>query len=167
MLKIVDMEAALDTLLKRPPFDEVVVTEKMRQRTIATFGEDLHPEEAVRRILKDVRARGDAALIDWTKKLDGVELIAGQIEVSDLDIAAAYDMVDSEVVAAMERAAERIKHFHSRHVAQSWMMNELGGVLGQMIKPLAASRCLYPCRRCAFAQHRAAHRHPCAPGRRR
>lgn len=136
MLKIVEMEAALDTLLKRPPFDEIVVTERMRQRTIATFGEDLHPEEAVRRILKDVRTRGDAALLDWTLKLDGVEMNAGQIEVSDLDIAAAYDLVDSEVVAAMERAAERIKHFHSRAVAQSWMMNELGGVLGQTVKPL-------------------------------
>lgn len=136
MLKIVEMEAALDTLLKRPPFDEIVVTEKMRQRTIATFGEDLHPEEAVRRILKDVRTRGDAALIDWTKKLDGVDMTAGQIEVSDLDIAAAYDLVDSEVIAAMERAAERIKHFHSRVPAQTWMMNELGGVLGQSIKPL-------------------------------
>ncbi len=136
MLKIVELEVALDTLLKRPPFDEVVVTEKMRRRTIATFGEDLHPEEAVRRILKDVRARGDAALVEWTKRLDGVEITAGQIEVSDLDIATAYDLVDSEVIAAMERAAERIKQFHSRVPAQTWMTNDLGGVLGQSIKPL-------------------------------
>ena len=41
--------------------------------------------------------------------------------VSDEDIAAAYNQVDSEVVAALERAAERITAFHARAVAQSWM----------------------------------------------
>jgi histidinol dehydrogenase len=59
-----------------------------------------------------------------------------QIEVSDADIAEAYDKVDSEVVAAMERAAERVAQFHARQVAQTWMTNDLGGVLGQIIKPL-------------------------------
>jgi histidinol dehydrogenase len=136
MLKILELDAALNTILKRPPIDEIVVTEKMRQRTIATFGEDLHPEEVVRRILKDVRLRGDAAVIEWTRRLDGVALTPEQIEVSDADIAEAYDKVDSEVVAAMERAAERVAQFHSRQVAQTWMTNDLGGVLGQIIKPL-------------------------------
>lgn len=136
MLKILELDVALDTLLKRPPIDEIAITEKMRQRTIAAFGEDLHPEEAVRRILKDVRARGDEALIEWTHRLDGVSLTADQIEVSDTDIAEAYDKVDSEVVAAMEHAAERIAQFHSRQVAQTWITNDLGGVLGQIVKPL-------------------------------
>ncbi|MFC1463735.1 MAG: histidinol dehydrogenase [Candidatus Brachytrichaceae bacterium NZ_4S206] len=137
MLKIMELEQATEALLRRPPIDEIVVTEGMRQRTIVTFGEDLHPEEAVRRILRDVRARGDAALLEWTQRLDGVALDAGRLEVSDAEIAAAYDRVDSEVVAAMERAAERIARFHARSVAQSWMMTELGGVLGQLIRPLA------------------------------
>ena len=137
MLKIMALDEALATILKRTPFGEVVVTDKMRQRTLTTFGEDLPPEEAVRRILKDVRERGDDALIDWTGKLDGVALTHEQLAVTDLDIAEAYDRVDAEVVAAMERAAERIAQFHSRAVAQSWMTNELGGVLGQVIKPLA------------------------------
>ncbi|MCS7056931.1 MAG: histidinol dehydrogenase [Thermoflexales bacterium] len=132
-----ELEEATEALLRRPPIDEIVVTEGMRRRTVAAFGEDLHPEEAVRRILRDVRARGDAALVEWTQRLDGVTLGGEQIEVSDADIAAAYDRVDSEVVAAMERAAERIARFHARPVAQSWMLTELGGVLGQLIRPLA------------------------------
>jgi histidinol dehydrogenase len=136
MLKILDLDTALDTLLKRPPLDEIVVTESMRKRTLAAFGEDLSPEQSVRRILRDVRARGDDALLDWTHKLDGVVLTAEQLPVSDEDIAAAYDLVDSEVVAALERAAERITAFHARPVAQSWMETAMGGLLGQLIQPL-------------------------------
>jgi histidinol dehydrogenase len=137
MLKVLDLEQALSSLLRRPPIDEIIVTEGMRRRTIAAFGEDLSPEEAVRRILRDVRARGDQALVEWTRTLDGVTMSTEQIEVSDADIAAAYDEVDGEVVAALERAAERIAQFHSRPVAQTWMTNDLGGVLGQIIRPLS------------------------------
>lgn len=136
MLTIYDLAAARQTILKRPPLDEIIVTERMRQRTLELFGEDLHPEEVVRRILRDVRARGDAALVEWSARLDGAALQPDQIQVSDADIAAAYDRVDAEVVGALERAAERIQHFHSRLPAQSWMMTELGGVLGQLIRPL-------------------------------
>lgn len=136
MLKILELEEALETLLKRPLIDEIAVTEQMRRRTLVAFGEDLHPEEAVRRILSDVRRRGDAAVQAWTHRLDGIALTPEQFEVGDADIAAAYDQVDGEVVAALERAAERIARFHARPVAQSWMTTELGGVLGQLIRPL-------------------------------
>ena len=64
-------------------------------------------------------------------------MTAEHLQVSDEDIASAYDQVDSEVVAALERAAERIGAFHKRLPAQSWMDTDLGGVLGQLIRPLA------------------------------
>src|SRR5690242_16420844 len=121
MLRIFGIEEAQTNILRRRPIDDIPVSESMRQRTIATFGEDLPPQEVVRRILKDVKARGDDALLEWTQKLDGVTLTPQTIEVSDSDIAAAYDQVDGEVIAALERAAERIRGFHSRQVAQSWM----------------------------------------------
>lgn len=119
-----------------PDVDEIVVTESMRRRTLAAFGEDLPPEEAVRRILRDVRSQGDAALITWTHKLDGVALAAEQIAVRKADVAAAYDRVDEKVVLALRQAAERIARFHARPVAQTWMTTELGGVLGQVVRPL-------------------------------
>ncbi|MGQ9904700.1 MAG: histidinol dehydrogenase [Anaerolineae bacterium] len=136
MLKIYEVDEALGSILKRKPIDEFPVSPAMRQRTIAAFGEDIPPDEAVRRILSDVRARGDDALIEWTRKLDGVELTPDTLEVPDDDIAAAYDLVDSEVVAALERAAERIRAFHARQPFHSWMDSDLGGLLGQMIRPL-------------------------------
>ncbi len=136
MLKIYEVDQALASILKRKPIDEFPVSPAMRRRTQETFGEDISPDEAVRRILSDVRARGDDALIEWTRKLDGVALTVETLEVPDEDIAAAYDIVDSEVVAALERAAERIRAFHARHPFQSWMENDLGGLLGQIIRPL-------------------------------
>ncbi len=136
MLKILNVEQARTTLLCRPDVDEIVVTESMRRRTLAAFGEDLPPEEAVRRILRDVRSEGDAALITWTHKLDGVALAAEQIAVRKADVTAAYDKVDEKVVLALRQAAERIARFHARPVAQTWMTTELGGVLGQVVRPL-------------------------------
>ena len=100
MLKIYEVDQALGSILKRKPIDEFPVSPAMRQRTIAAFGEDISPDEAVRRILADVRARGDDALIEWTRKLDGVALTADTLEVSDEEIAAAYDLVDSEVAVS-------------------------------------------------------------------
>jgi histidinol dehydrogenase len=138
MLKIFDTTEALGTILKRKSIDEFPVSEAMRKRTISTFGEDIPPQEVVRRILKDVRQRGDAALIDWTQKLDGVTLTPETIQVSDSDIAAAYDQVDSEVIAALERSAERIRAFHARQPIQSWMDTDMGGMLGQLIRPMDA-----------------------------
>ncbi len=136
MLNIYEVDAALAGILARKPIDEFPVTPAMRERTIKTFGEDIPPEEVVRRILKDVRKRGDAAVCEWTRKLDGIAITPDQFEVIDEDFAVAYDQVDSEVVAALERAAERISAFHARNPAQSWMNTEMAGLLGQLIRPL-------------------------------
>ncbi|MCX7939389.1 MAG: histidinol dehydrogenase, partial [Thermoflexales bacterium] len=126
MLKIVSAESARETLLRRLPLDETPVSPRVQARLRETFGEPIAPDEAVRRILRDVRLRGDAALLAWTQHLDGVALAPNQLAVEDTEIAAAYDRVDAEVVGALERAAERIRAFHARPVAQSWMMTELG-----------------------------------------
>ena len=136
MLRILELDAAIDSVLKRVPFDEIEASPAAQARTRAAFGEDLTPEQAVRRVLKDVRVSGDDAVLEWTRKIDGVVIRADQLTVSDEDIAAAYDSVDPEIVAALERAAERIAAFHARQVAQSWMETALGGVLGQLIRPL-------------------------------
>jgi histidinol dehydrogenase len=136
VLKTYTLNEALTGILLRPPLDEISETDAQRARTLKTFGEALTPEQAVRRILKDVRARGDAAVIEWTHKLDGVKLAAEQLEVSDEDIASAYDHVAPDTVAALERAAERITAFHARQVAGSWMETAMGGMLGQLIQPL-------------------------------
>ena len=74
---------------------------------------DFYPGElegAVRQIIDEVRRNGDAALRDYTLKFDGIELAS--LEVSKQQVISAYREVDSELVSALQLAAERIRSFH-------------------------------------------------------
>ena len=135
MLKIFDVETATKTILKRIPPDETVVSPAMLDRLATTFGEPVTPEEAVKRILRDVRLRGDASLRDWSAKLDGFPEDA-PLRVPPETLAAALEALDAPTRAALETAAVRIREFHRRQPLTSWFTHELGGTLGQMIRPI-------------------------------
>ncbi|MEJ5310068.1 MAG: histidinol dehydrogenase [Anaerolineae bacterium] len=98
------------------------------------FGEALTPEAAVARLLADVRARGDAALRDWTMRIDGVTLDAPEVPPGEWE--AAYQALDPGLRAALEVSAERIRDFHSRQPIPNWTTDAMGGVLGQRLVPL-------------------------------
>jgi len=74
------------------------------------FGEELSVQEVVDRIIGEVRGKGDKALLDYTKKLDGVRL--DSLEVNRQEVVAAYDAINKELVSALEFAARRIRDFH-------------------------------------------------------
>lgn len=63
-------------------------------------------------IIADVRARGDAALCDYTARWDRIEITPDQLRISDDEIAAGADAAPAEAVAALEFAADRIRAFH-------------------------------------------------------
>ncbi len=135
MLKIYSVPEARQTLLKRIPPDETQVPPVVLDRIEATFGERISAEEAVRRILRDVRARGDAALREWSAKLDGFPADA-PLRVPAEALSAALAALDPEVRAALETAAKRIREFHRRQPLTSWFTNDLGGTLGQFVRPI-------------------------------
>lgn len=135
MLKIYDVSEAQKTILKRIPPDETAVTPVVLDRIAATFGERINAEEAVRRILRDVRTRGDAALREWSAKLDGFPADA-PIRVPSEALTAALEALDPETREALEVAAERIREFYRRQPLSSWFTNDLGGTLGQFIRPI-------------------------------
>jgi histidinol dehydrogenase len=91
------------------------------------------PEEIVKRILADVRDKGDKALFSYTKKLDGAEL--NSLEVSKSEIQDAYKRVDKNLVSALKLAANRIKKFHSM-CKQRLETSFLSQGLGREISPL-------------------------------
>lgn len=136
MLKIYDVETAQKTILKRIPPDETVVPPSMLERIAETFGERISAEEAVRRILRDVRARGEAALRDWSAKLDGFPADA-PLRVPDEQLASALQALPALDREALELAAYRIREFHRRQPLTSWFTNDLGGTLGQIVRPHA------------------------------
>jgi len=135
MLKIYDVPNAKNTILRRTPPDEAVVSQSMLDRLATTFGEPVTPEEAVKRILRDVRARGDAGLRDWAARLDGFPSDA-PLRVPPEALDAALQALDAPTRAALETAAERVREFHRRQPLTSWFTNDLGGTLGQIIRPI-------------------------------
>jgi histidinol dehydrogenase len=100
-----------------------------------TFGEDLSAEEVVRRVLEDVRVRGDAALHFYTSAFDRAEIAA--MRVDDAQIEAAVARVGERVMRALDLAAGRIRAFHELGRRRSWLDHTpSGGALGQLIRPL-------------------------------
>jgi histidinol dehydrogenase len=126
---------ARQTILHRLPVGEVTLTPTLAKSIERVFGEALSLEAAVSRILADVRARGDAAVLDWTEKIDGVRLPS--LAVPQADIEAAYDSIPANLRDALHFAAERIRAFHQKQPSSSWLdWRREGGALGQIIRPL-------------------------------
>jgi histidinol dehydrogenase len=69
-----EARAELDGLRDSLSMDEGQVTKAQQQKTVEVFGEPLSPLSAVRRILDEVRMRGDEAVQKYVEKLDGVRL---------------------------------------------------------------------------------------------
>ncbi len=68
----------------------------------------------VAEIVENVRQRGDAAVLDYTKRFDALELSAESLRIGEDDIAAARAQCQSEALQALEFASDRIKAFHER-----------------------------------------------------
>jgi len=134
MISIFDIETAKRTILKRIPPDETKVTPAMLERLAATFGEKIDAEEAVKRILRDIRTRGDAALREWSERLDHFPPNA-PLRVPAEALQVALDNLAAPERNALEAAAGRIRAFYSHQPLTSWFTNELGGSLGQFIRP--------------------------------
>lgn len=111
------------------------VSPALLDRIEKTFGERLTPEQAVARIVADVRARGDAALFDWTRKLDRVDLQT--VAVSQDEIDAAYAETPAAIRESLELAANRVRAFHEKQKPKSWLDWDGASALGQKIIPLA------------------------------
>ncbi|HOD34951.1 MAG TPA: histidinol dehydrogenase [Syntrophales bacterium] len=94
-------------------------------------------ENAVRKILDDVRRRGDRALFKYGMRFDGVSLDPRTIEVLPEEIREALSKLDKGAAKALKLAARRIERYHRRQIARSWSYIETTGIeLGQEIRPL-------------------------------
>ena len=128
-------EEARQTILNRPPVGSVEPSPTLAKGIERVFGEAIGLEEAVRRILVDVQQRREAAVRDWTQKIDGVRL--SNLTVAEEEIEAAYRSIPSDLREALHFAAERIRAFHEKQPVQSWLdWSADGSALGQRILPL-------------------------------
>ncbi len=102
-------------------------------------------DDTVRRIVGDVRACGDAAVLEYTKEFDGFALSADNMAVGADEIAAAKDKTAADVVEALQTAAARITDYHQRQMPDDLSYSDDAGVkLGYRWTPLDAAGLYVP-----------------------
>jgi histidinol dehydrogenase len=99
---------------------------------------DRRIDAAAAAIVEDVRARGDAALLEHTNRFDRMDAPSvAALEIPAADMRAALESLPIEERAALEAAARRIQSFHERQRGESWsVVEDDGTVLGQRVTPL-------------------------------
>jgi histidinol dehydrogenase len=120
-MRIIDTERALAAFLRR----------------LRTRGPADNPavETTVRDILQNVAAKGDRAVLRYTRMFDDPK--AGRLRLSDAVIARMAAKADKTVVRALSTSAKRIRKFHEMQAERSWSFIEGDTLLGQSIRPLS------------------------------
>ncbi|HEY8529208.1 MAG TPA: histidinol dehydrogenase [Paenibacillaceae bacterium] len=98
------------------------------------------PEQhaVVREIVEAVRREGDAALLRYTERYDGVRLKPEELRVTRAEIEEAYEKVDPAFLEALRQAARNIASFHERQKRNSWIdLRPDGTLVGMTIRPLS------------------------------
>ena len=96
-------------------------------------------EGTVQEIVDDVRARGDEALFEYTKKFDGAELSADNIRVKQAEIQEALSQVDPNLLAVMKKSMKNIREYHEKQKQYSWFDSKPNGtILGQKVTALSS-----------------------------
>ena len=98
-----------------------ITTEQILERSEQT----IDVEGIVTDIIKNVRANGDKALVEYSKKFDGA--VDDVLEVTQAEIEEAFTQVDEELINILKEAKENITAFHSRQVRNSFLLNEKDG----------------------------------------
>jgi len=134
MIEIIeDLQVAKSTILRRGqrPTD---YPDHVLSGVERIFGDGTSPEEAVSRILSDVRDNGDVALRSWSQRIDGI--VPDPFQVTQNDLSSGCELISSETSRAMKLALDRIRTFHSLQPVAGWDTKELGGIMGQRMIPL-------------------------------
>ncbi|MBC7193600.1 histidinol dehydrogenase [Marinobacter sp.] len=99
---------------------------------------DQQVNESVRHILHQVKTRGDAAVLEFTRKFDRLAVSSvAELEMSSGRLQQALAAIPADQREALEKAAERVRTYHEKQLAPSWQyQDEDGTVLGQKVTPL-------------------------------
>ena len=110
------------------------VQENILKRSPSTFGDQ---EAIVRAIIEDIKARGDKAVFEYTKKFDRADISEDNFQVSKEEIRAAYKEVPPELLDVVRKALVNIRDFHEKQKQNSWITTtEKGTILGQKVTPM-------------------------------
>ena len=118
-------------------------------RSPAAVDPEIH--RRVEEIVAAVRDKGDAALLEFTKRFDRVSLTAQELAVTPSEMDAAERAVGDTTMRALRYAAGRIERFHRESAPRSWRMTDaLGSRLGQEVRPIDRVAVYVPGGRAAY-----------------
>ena len=108
---------------------------KLPQIKKVSFDKDLF--QKIHRILSEVREKGDGALHRFTKEFDGVEVSSQKLRVSEANINAAFEKVDTDFVPILKHISESAEKFYRKDLPKSFRIKERDGVvLAKQYRPL-------------------------------
>lgn len=127
------------------PQDEAALREQLNR----TVSFDSDAQRTVDEILHRVRTEGDAAVLDYTERFQGVRL--SDMRVPEAEIEAAYAEADPEFISILEEAFANITAFHRNEAEQSFFYERPGGViLGQRVTPMEKALLYVPGGKAAY-----------------
>ena len=102
-------------------------------------------ERSVKKILAEVRQRGDEALLDYTQRFDCPGFKIEDLRVKPAEIEEAYRRVDPELLSALRLAIRNVRAFHERELERSWFYTREEGIfLGQLVRAVSSAGIYIP-----------------------
>ncbi|HXV10781.1 MAG TPA: histidinol dehydrogenase [Burkholderiales bacterium] len=117
----------------QPDFDA-----RLGELVLLDSAEDADVDRAVAQILADIKAGGDEALLDYTRRLDRLQAASvAKLEVTAAEARAALGRIPASMRRALETAAARVSVYHEKQLASSWSYRDAHGTeLGQRVTAL-------------------------------
>lgn len=110
---------------------------KTQERGLGFSKKDL---KAVEAYLKDVKKRGDEALVEYTRRFDSDKVTVESLRVTPKEFDLALKAVDAAFLKSLDRSAHQLEDFHSRQKENSWIDTPRNGVMvGRLVKPVGAA----------------------------
>ena len=128
--------------IKRLSSTDADFNERLDSLLAFEAAQDEAVEQTVAAILADVKARGDVAVLEYTRRFDGLSVASmAELEISQGELQQALSGLPSAQRQALEAAADRVRSYHQRQTLQSWHYEDAGEatrgtMLGQKVTPL-------------------------------
>ena len=126
----------VEKLIRREPLLELKGVGSRASLTQKVFGRNLTPEQAVDRIVDDVRRKGDAALFSYCRKFDGFAANTKNIRVTKAEIQKALDHLEFPLEVAIRTAIRNVRAFHTKEKPSRWFHHGPQMSVGQRWTPL-------------------------------
>ena len=124
--------------IQRIKFNESDFWRKLESALAWDESSDSRVNKTVEDIIKNVRSKGDEAIIQYTNQFDGMSVTSfGELEISRDRLNAALNNIPADQRESLERAAQRVRDYHQHQKQDDWSYTEADGtLLGQQVTPL-------------------------------